>query len=276
MSGIMDDSWGKWVTPNFVEVVKFLQPSKLLDLLFQSRLLDSEDYKSLRGSSSGTEEDKSRKLLTEILPKKGSQSFEKFREVLRSVADQAFILTDILGYPMPVTMPLSDEESSSGSLYAQPQPSQACSARDIPGQNLQPDPSVDEANESPLQTSSPDHETEKSAGDRVAIDEPVSGTNSAVPLQRKRKRKRQTISGKGETSGSTSQTASRKRNTGKKKRRRVSQPRARWPARQRVNPLKQIYGEGKRMIEQMIHPSDKARQPLRLSLANTIKTVERL
>ena len=60
-------------------------------------------------------------------------------------------------------------------LYAQSQPSQACSARDIPGQNLQPDPSVDEANESPLQTSCT--ETEKSAGDRVAIDEPVSGTN---------------------------------------------------------------------------------------------------
>ena len=39
---------------------------------------------------------------------------------------------------------------------------------------------MDEANESPLQmsdekTSSP--ETEKSAGDRVEIDEPVSGTN---------------------------------------------------------------------------------------------------
>ena len=74
--------WGKWVTPNFVKLVKYLQPSKLLDLLFQSRLLDSEEYKSLRGSSSGTKEDKLWKLLTEILPKKGPQSFEKFLEVL--------------------------------------------------------------------------------------------------------------------------------------------------------------------------------------------------
>ena len=71
---------------------------------------------------------------------------------------------------------------------------------------------MDEANESPLQmsdekTSSP--ETEKSAGDRVPIDEPVSGTNP-VPLQRKRNRKRKPVSGKSETSGSTGQTASRR------------------------------------------------------------------
>ena len=71
----------------------------------------------------------------------------------------------------------------------------------------------------------------------------------------------------------------------------MSQPRAKRPVKERVNPLKvarksdaertimatitskykQIHGEVKRMIEQMIHPSDKARQPLRL---NTIKTVE--
>ena len=82
----MDDTWDKWVTLNFVKLIKHLQQSNQLNLVFQNRF-HSEEYKSLRcpSSVSCTEEDKSRILLSEILPKKGPQSFEFFDTTCRLI-----------------------------------------------------------------------------------------------------------------------------------------------------------------------------------------------
>ena len=75
----------KWVTLNFVKLIKYIQQSNLLYLLFLNRLLHSEEYKSLRcpSSGSGTEEDRSRRLLSETLTKKGPQSFGFFDTICR-------------------------------------------------------------------------------------------------------------------------------------------------------------------------------------------------
>ena len=80
----MDNPWDKWVTLNFVKLIQHLQQYNLLNLVFQNRL-HSEEYKSLRFTSSGscTEDDRSQILLSEILPKKGLQSFEFFDTICR-------------------------------------------------------------------------------------------------------------------------------------------------------------------------------------------------
>ena len=105
--------WEERLAPKFRKVVENLQPLLLLDLLVERGLLDLEQYKYLNNPwQHATDEDRSRRLLSEILPKKGPQSFNKFCEVLLEVPDQAFIARDILEYRSPAGQP-SDSASSS-------------------------------------------------------------------------------------------------------------------------------------------------------------------
>ena len=92
------DSWDERLRPKFCQIIKELRPSSLLGLLFERHLIDNEQYKYLRSPLHYTEEERSRILLSEVLPKKGHQAFEKFCEVLLEVPDQAFIARDILRY----------------------------------------------------------------------------------------------------------------------------------------------------------------------------------
>ena len=115
----MDDSWELRLVPKFRQVVKNLRPLSVLDDLLEKGLINIEEYKGLRSPLYRTDEDISRMLLTEILPKKGPQSFQRFCEVLLAVRDQAHIATDILGYELPMSRPsvesspMSDEKTAS-------------------------------------------------------------------------------------------------------------------------------------------------------------------
>ena len=115
----MDDSWQLRLAPKFRQVVENLRPLSVLDHLLEKDLIDTEEYKGLRSPWYRTDEDRSRMLLTEILPKKGPQSFQRFCEVLLAIRDQAHIATDILGYELPVSRPsvepspMSDEKTAS-------------------------------------------------------------------------------------------------------------------------------------------------------------------
>ena len=85
-----ESSWN--LAPKFRQVVEQLRPSQLLDLLVESGLVTFEEYRYLRDPSHKTEEERSRILLTEILTKKGLQSFEKFCKLLQAVPGQAFLV----------------------------------------------------------------------------------------------------------------------------------------------------------------------------------------
>ena len=76
-----------WTIPGtkFRQVVKNLRPLSVLDDLLEKGLIDIEEHKDLRSPWYRTDEDRSRMLLTEILPKKGPQSFQRFCEVLLAV-----------------------------------------------------------------------------------------------------------------------------------------------------------------------------------------------
>ena len=84
----------QFVVPCYVQLVEALHPSLLLDHLRQARLIDGPEYRELQAASE--EEDRSRKLLNDILPRKEKGAYRKFCEVLLAVKDQKYIVASIL------------------------------------------------------------------------------------------------------------------------------------------------------------------------------------
>ena len=113
-----DPSWKKILAPKFPEVVETLRPSLLLDRLVGKGLLDFQEYGYIRNCLPATEEERSRRLLAEILTKKGPQSYDLFCEALLEVPAQAFIAIEILGCVRPVGGPNADRSQMSGEKVA--------------------------------------------------------------------------------------------------------------------------------------------------------------
>ena len=90
------EEFEQFVVPHFAELVQLLRPSLLLDHLRLAGLINRSEYRELYGSESSTDEDRSRKLLIDILPRKGKGAFRKFCEILSAVEGQEFIVSGIL------------------------------------------------------------------------------------------------------------------------------------------------------------------------------------
>ena len=95
MSSEPKNHWERYVTPKLPELVKKLEPSLLLAELRACGLLTSEDCSTLRHECS-KEEDRSRKLLFDILPRRGNDAFDRFCHVIGKVDGQRHILKEVL------------------------------------------------------------------------------------------------------------------------------------------------------------------------------------
>ena len=65
-----------------------------MDRLRSEGLLSRQEYGDLQAVT--TEEERTRKLINDILPRKGSDSFTKFCEVLRTTEGQEHVVNDII------------------------------------------------------------------------------------------------------------------------------------------------------------------------------------
>ena len=83
------NDWERYVTPKLPELVKKLNPSSLLEELLACGLLTSEDCSTLRHGCL-TEEDRSRKLLYDLLPRRGNDAFDRFCQVIGRGVAQGF------------------------------------------------------------------------------------------------------------------------------------------------------------------------------------------
>ena len=108
MSSVRKDKWEQYVTPNLTQLVKKLKPSSLLENLRECGLLTPEDVNSLRHGCS-TEQDRTRKLLYDILPYKGNDSFDRFCNVLSNVEEQAHIVTEVLEVEIETASPVDSD-----------------------------------------------------------------------------------------------------------------------------------------------------------------------
>ena len=94
----MSSDWEQYITPNLTELVEKLNPLLLLERLRSCGVLTTEDCNSLR-CNCATEEDRSRKLLSEILPLRGNDVFERLCQALLTVEGQRHIVTQVLKVP---------------------------------------------------------------------------------------------------------------------------------------------------------------------------------
>ena len=95
MSSEPKNDWQRYVTPKLPELVDKLKPSSLLEELLACGLLTAEECSFLRHGCS-TEEDRSRTLLYDILPRKESDVFSRFCQAVRNVKGQEHIVTEVL------------------------------------------------------------------------------------------------------------------------------------------------------------------------------------
>ena len=95
MSSESKTDWERFVTPKLPELVKKLKPSSLLEELRANDLISAEDCNTLRHDCS-TEEERSRKLLYDMLPYKGDDVVDRFRQILLKVQGQAHIAKEVL------------------------------------------------------------------------------------------------------------------------------------------------------------------------------------
>ena len=91
----MSDKWEKFVDPHFEEVVKYLQPMKLLDKFRGEGLITREEYSNLQEVS---ELKRARTLVNDLLPRKGKDSLDKFCRILLKTPGQEHIVKDIIKY----------------------------------------------------------------------------------------------------------------------------------------------------------------------------------
>ena len=75
------EEFEQFVVPCLVELVSALRPSLLLDHLRQDCLIDESEYFELHAIS--TEEDRSRKLLLDFLPRELTENSVKFFWLLK-------------------------------------------------------------------------------------------------------------------------------------------------------------------------------------------------
>ena len=89
--------WPPSNSPLFEELVRKMRPSILLDSMYAKQLLNREDCVFLK--SLPTEEEKSRKLLRDMLPLVSPQNeaFEKFLSALREREEQAELVVRLTG-----------------------------------------------------------------------------------------------------------------------------------------------------------------------------------
>ncbi|XP_065846127.1 uncharacterized protein [Oscarella lobularis] len=87
----MDKRWRNRVHDNLPSIVEVFDPMSVLDRLLAERLVSREQYAMLRDSSK-TNEDKSRILLVDILPRKGDTAFDEFVDVLRGTERQEHVV----------------------------------------------------------------------------------------------------------------------------------------------------------------------------------------
>lgn len=106
------EEFEQFVVPCYVSLVSALRPSLLLDHLRQARLINGPEYRDLQAASS--EEDRSRRLLSDILPRKEKGTYRKFCEVLLANRDQAYIVATILEQKGPKTKTPKENELPSG------------------------------------------------------------------------------------------------------------------------------------------------------------------
>lgn len=88
------EEWEKYVDPKFCRIVQSLQSSLVMDRLRSEGLLNREEFSGLIATA--TEEERARKLINDILPRKGPLSFRDFCKVLLSVKGQEHIVNDII------------------------------------------------------------------------------------------------------------------------------------------------------------------------------------
>lgn len=91
------EDWERYADPHFDELVKQLRPTLFLDRLRASNLINREDYSKLMSENS--EENRSRKLLNDILPRAGKSSLDTFCKLLLRVEGQKHIVTEIICWP---------------------------------------------------------------------------------------------------------------------------------------------------------------------------------
>ena len=91
---MLDSKFERVVARCFATLVNTLRFSELKDRFRTERLISREEYSWL--SSLLTEEERARRLLNDILPKKGPGTYDKFRQILLSVKGQAHIVSTIL------------------------------------------------------------------------------------------------------------------------------------------------------------------------------------
>ena len=91
----MDDRWRTRVQARLPALVQVLDPMALHDRLYAASLVSKEEYDWLCDRST-SREDKSRRLLVDILPRKGRTSYEKFVSLIGQTEGQSHIISAIL------------------------------------------------------------------------------------------------------------------------------------------------------------------------------------
>ena len=91
----MDERWRTRVQARLPALVQVLDPMALHDRLYAASLVSKEEYDWLCDRST-SREDKSRRLLVDILPRKGRTSYEKFVSLIGQTEGQSHIISAIL------------------------------------------------------------------------------------------------------------------------------------------------------------------------------------
>jgi hypothetical protein len=88
------DEWEEKVIPHFDKLVECLRPTLIMDTLRARRLINKKDYSTL--GSLSTEQERSQKLLHDILPSKGPGTLDSFCDTLLDVDGQEYVVTKFL------------------------------------------------------------------------------------------------------------------------------------------------------------------------------------
>ena len=94
----MADPWEDVVRPNLPDLVHLIKLKSLLDHLYAQKLLNDDEWEDIRLPSK-TNRDKTRDLLTEILPQKGPHAYSTFVRLLIKTG-QKCIVKDVLQQPL--------------------------------------------------------------------------------------------------------------------------------------------------------------------------------
>ena len=88
-SALIDKRWESIVRPLFSDLVPVLDPDSFLDRLYSDELVTKEEYHRLR---SMPWREKSRALLSDILPRKGETSYDQFVTIVRETEKQNHVV----------------------------------------------------------------------------------------------------------------------------------------------------------------------------------------